>query len=377
MKLLKNIIDKILYKCLIFNEDEKYGELNIGIINIVISFFTIFNRNLLVNYKNRKWLNQKIYLLFHSFINTNHKERYNFIAPLITTVNITNICSSNCSFCYSKESLKNQDDRYISLKVIENLTTIPTPYIILTGGDPLSHPMLDKIIQILLNANKSIYIAVNAAKERLIPLIQKYHRDICFIISFYGCVENHDKLRGNGNFSQTIHTIETLNSLDARYTINCVSSNGELDPLYAIVNHFIQWNPEVIAITRMKKYLPISKNNNKQTVIRVKDNEEMIKFIARRYKKKIIFEERDLLNFRFNLRKKFAEFLLGFMIPVNQCGAGNLTMHIDVLGNINPCFLYENKLSFGKVTGGNDFYNYWNNNDNAIRNMCETKVCFS
>ena len=89
-------------------------------------------------------------------------------------IEITNNCNLNCSFCSKTNKVK----RYLSVNEFENILkkiNDYTNYIYLhVKGEPLLHPDLDKILDLLDKYNKKVIITTNGTllKERLDILLK-------------------------------------------------------------------------------------------------------------------------------------------------------------------------------------------------------------
>ncbi|RKD92382.1 MoaA/NifB/PqqE/SkfB family radical SAM enzyme [Mangrovibacterium diazotrophicum] len=343
----------------------------------MINFFSIFKKGLRSYFEERNWLSTKIYLLFHSIINTKFNNSLRMVAPLITTVSLGTDCESSCQFCYSHSNHSNEKN-FIDINIIRKICQIPTPYLILTGGEPINHPKIIEIIDILIKSNKSIYLTTNSYKEKLLPLIKRYGRKINYCFAIYDYPRDHDKLRGEKNFEKTIELIKLFDSLKMRYSINCVVRSTDLNSFYAIKEYLSAWKPELILISRLKTHLfhyqKMTPDKIKKETLR---NVNILHAYSLKYSLQILYEGTDLVR-RHSKRQSISEFILGIKIPVNKCGAANLTMHIDSYGNIHPCFLHETRLSSWNICDDNDFYIRWNKYS-EISSKCinRTKMCIN
>ncbi|MFA5124923.1 MAG: radical SAM protein [Patescibacteria group bacterium] len=128
--------------------------------------------------------------------------------PKIVCWRLTSVCNRKCPFCFRPES-NNLDTKSV-FKIIDKLAASGVKGVGITGGEPLSRPDISKIFKHLSDKKIKICLATNTdyyKKNR--NIINKYVSTIGIPIEA-SSGQNHDKIRGKGNFK---HVIETLNDV--------------------------------------------------------------------------------------------------------------------------------------------------------------------
>lgn len=177
-------------------------------------------------------------------------------------IEITNNCNLNCSFCSKTNKLK----RYLSINEFENIlrkVNYYTDYIYLhVKGEPLLHPDLDKILDLLDKYNKKVIITTNGTllKERLDTLLKHNIYRINISLHSENSKENYlenildsvEKLKVNTIISYRFWTLDAL-QMDARtknyidkikdfYNTNEIYNNVKLcSNVYLSLDNKFEW----------------------------------------------------------------------------------------------------------------------------------------
>ena len=131
-------------------------------------------------------------------------------------IEITDHCNLNCIHCYA-DGKTNQTSfmKYETIiHLIEQLILYKASFITITGGEPLLHPEIEKIIDYLGTSCSStkFYIATNGTilGDQLIDILKKY--DNIFIqISLDGaCKKTHEEQHGLNTFDKIIETLNKM-----------------------------------------------------------------------------------------------------------------------------------------------------------------------
>lgn len=274
-----------------------------------------------------------------NFINTMAINRF------LLQWHITDKCSNHCLHCYIDDNIKiNHTDAVQFPVVIDqfkdflkffnqtyNACKAVKGHINITGGDPLMHPNLDKLLELLLERQKyfSYGILANATyiNVETIAKFKKYGTE--FIqLSLDGNKDIHDHLRGKGDFQQTINALSVLKKHNIKTYVSFTANQ---------LNY--QSFGEVAAICRKYKvaklwtdrYIPLGDNasDNKLHL----SSENFYEFI----------KQANALNkgiFKLHRKNIFLERALMFQItgekPYN-CSAGKSLLAIMPDGTVYPC----------------------------------------
>ena len=91
-----------------------------------------------------------------------------------------------------------------------------TPFVLLTGGEPLADPMLISGLTILLDAGKMVYVATNASIDRYLPLAERYRQRLAFLFSIWGARVSHNERRGANSFERVERNCRSLSAQGQR-----------------------------------------------------------------------------------------------------------------------------------------------------------------
>lgn len=144
---------------------------------------------------------------------------------------LTNRCNMACGHCLFSSSPveKSEISAERVLEISEEAHNAGCGLFALTGGEPLVHPGIDKIVAKLLGYDRTHVVmltnglAVRPFLERLRPDAEFFHLQI----SLDGIGSTHDKLRGNGAFKKLSESLLWLKNIGFPYTIAmCVTASN-------------------------------------------------------------------------------------------------------------------------------------------------------
>ena len=149
--------------------------------------------------------------------------------PLVVGWNITYRCNLKCTYC----EYWNRDAEELSLErrfhLIEELASLGTKVIILSGGEPLLVKDLDLIIDLCKKKNMYVVISTNGT------LIKTHFKIIenCdeVNLSLDGPRDINDLARGVGVYDKVIEAIEILNSKQKKIVLTTVISKYNVNHL--------------------------------------------------------------------------------------------------------------------------------------------------
>ena len=130
---------------------------------------------------------------------------------------LTNRCNMACGHClFSSSPVDNSEistERVVEIS--EEAHHAGCSLFALTGGEPLVHPGIDKIVATLLGYDRTHVVmltnglAVKPFLERLRPDAEFFHLQI----SLDGMGSTHDRLRGNGAFKRLSESLRWLKKI--------------------------------------------------------------------------------------------------------------------------------------------------------------------
>lgn len=133
-------------------------------------------------------------------------------------ITLTNNCNMRCPHCFVSAGIAPRHE----LKVDEILTTVADieringiTDIVVSGGEPLLHPEILKLLQGLKKHNVTLFTNGTLIDESNYGPIADCCQEVQ--ISFEGVTEAaYEKVRGKGNYSKALHAIELLKSTDTK-----------------------------------------------------------------------------------------------------------------------------------------------------------------
>ena len=232
------------------------------------------------------------------------------------------------------------------LKVVNELLDIDVLSVKVTGGEPLLHPQIDKILKILID-NFNVTLNTNGTILNKLEKLFLYP-PYSVQISIDGPKDIHERIRGKGTYEKSLQFIKklkqsdiskvyigfTANSINYKYVIQVI------EQFYTLVDgiHILMTHP--IGRASRNRDLMLSKQSYEifaQKLIEAK----------RKYKDFVSFDPFIIYPYilktnKYNLIKE-----LNLNIVKPNCGAGTRVIHIDVHGNVFPCGFF--RISLGNI----------------------------
>ncbi len=272
-------------------------------------------------------------------------------APSSVDVFITSRCNLHCVHCFSSID----DGRTIDLSLeeveslLDQLEALRVLEIRINGGEPLLHPHIDKILNILKQKRLRKVIVTNGTllDEARIRLLSE--SDIIPTVSIDGSnAQEHDFFRGSdGSFQRTVASLKLLQKHRFQYGINCCLHRGNLKSHRQIIELAIRNGASRIAFLDLKTSLRMSRSS-----ISVPSQTEYERILPElmldrvRYARKIDVALDTFLTCK-PLEEAFRELKRGYI----SCYAGRSRLSIDSNGSVYPCnlVLTEPKWSMGSI----------------------------
>jgi radical SAM protein with 4Fe4S-binding SPASM domain len=159
----------------------------------------------------------------------------------IVVWNITRRCNLKCVHCYSDSDardfpgeLKWEECR----KVIDNLASFRVPGLLLSGGEPLIHPLFFFIA--LYAREQGLRLTLSTNGTLITPGIAKKLRDVGFAyvgISLDGIGATHDKFRGrNGAFQKAVAAFSHCRAVGQKVGLRLTLTRNTVDDLDRILD---------------------------------------------------------------------------------------------------------------------------------------------
>lgn len=141
-------------------------------------------------------------------------------------------CNLACKHCWVESSPNVDTSTDLSIDdmvaAVDNMATLEPEGVILTGGEPLLRPGIDRVLRALADHDIPIFIETNAmlVTDELLELttdIASAGKKVHFSVSVDGgTAETHDWCRGRGSFEHTVTGMRKLRNVDHLMDIQCV-----------------------------------------------------------------------------------------------------------------------------------------------------------
>jgi len=128
--------------------------------------------------------------------------------PLVLMLEVTHLCNLACEGCGRILEYNNTMHEMLSVEeCLHALDECPAPVVSVTGGEPLMHPEIEKILYGILQKKRHIYLCTNGIL--LANVIEKLRPSKYLNINVHldGMATTHDKIAGEGVFEQAVNAI--------------------------------------------------------------------------------------------------------------------------------------------------------------------------
>lgn len=268
---------------------------------------------------------------------------------------ITDDCDQRCKHCYifSENNCKKPDSMTFPqmedvLANIEDFCQIyhRTPYLYLTGGDPILHPDFWRLLELL--KSKEIRFTIMGNPFHLTEEVCKRMKDcgcVRYQLSIDGLRETHDWFRKPGSFDATLEKIGVINASGLRSIVMTTVSGTNIKEVPDIIDAVVEAGANVYAFAR---YCPTS--GEKDTGITPQEYRALLDICDRKFREyeavgcQTYFNRKDHLWTLYEYEKGT------FKIPENTkdgmiyggCNCGNCHMTILPTGDVYACRRVQN-----------------------------------
>jgi len=156
-------------------------------------------------------------------------------------VNTGSLCNIACQNCFMESSPANDSLSYMRLEAVRELLRVAPESVTgigLTGGEPFMNPDIIGILEVSLDAEKSVLVLTNAMRPlgrhvaALRNLIARYPEKISFRVSVdHYEPSRHDALRGAGGFGATLAGLKVLAAAGANISVAARTPWGETEAM--------------------------------------------------------------------------------------------------------------------------------------------------
>lgn len=153
---------------------------------------------------------------------------YNYMSkavlPFSATIEIIDRCNLNCVHCYRGQPQKTYWNIQTWNRVLDELKSLGTLHLTITGGEPFAHPDIIEMLKIANEKEFVISIQTNATYDldRAISVLKNSTIEAVFVSLYSMSAYVHDFITNQpGSLAKTKKNIETLVSCGVPVSVNC------------------------------------------------------------------------------------------------------------------------------------------------------------
>jgi|GEM_PF-1908107 heme biosynthesis protein (nirJ-2) len=256
-------------------------------------------------------------------------------SPELITIELTNSCLLRCKHCYKNAGSKNLHYlSYMKIKdVIDELPSIFTKQIQLTGGEPFLHPDIFNIIDYCLKNNLLIHISTSGyIPEEIKNKLKKYNpKHFSIQVSIDGLQSYHNTFRGRKNaFEKTIDFIKDLITCGFSIVVALTISTQEKAEIIKLADFLKEIGVSVLRIGAIIDKGRASDNHissDEKTFIKI---DELVHYLSEVFDCES-FHVQYMENTNNNSQSR-------------NCGLGQEMLKISEKGIVSPCIMSDIKL---------------------------------
>jgi MoaA/NifB/PqqE/SkfB family radical SAM enzyme len=311
--------------------------------NSIFNTLSLLDNTLLRDVPNEA-LVEAMRVVAEAVISTPYGEPLKYPTPLLITIGASLFCPHACTNCYSRSGAVGDRARDASGEIFERVAASRAPFVMISGGEPLSLPDINKRLKLLLDAGKFVYVATNSAITPITSEIADHPSRLFVFLSIWGTRDAHDKVRGKKSYERLERNLAQLNNLGSDGRLLLVLNDEDLAMFDGVEELVKRHRVRTIIVSRKFSVGRLDGASLKITPELTQRIEGRAAALSR-YVKHVYL---DIPELRVNqgLRSSHLRRLLGIPVSV-ECGAGNWMMHLDSEGMAFPCYTFEGRKDLG------------------------------
>ena len=116
------------------------------------------------------------------------------------------------------------------MQVFSKIAAAKTPFVILSGGEPLTAEGIEDCLSLLVDSGKFVFVSTNALVQPHLELARQNEGQLRFILPVWGNRVRHDALRGANSFKRVESNLAALNGVGVMANLLVVLSDDDLPP---------------------------------------------------------------------------------------------------------------------------------------------------
>jgi MoaA/NifB/PqqE/SkfB family radical SAM enzyme len=285
-----------------------------------------------------RFLRNAFSLVARAVINTPYGQPLQLESPLIITLSVSDYCPFACTNCYSNSGQTSTNERPADgvQPIFEKVADSTTPFVLITGGEPLATQSTRPGVLALLDAGKRVLISTNASIATYLDIAERYPTTLTFVLPIWGTRKRHDELRGHRSFERVEQNLELLNRRGLRGHLMVVLA----DDSFSVFEDVLRLVQKLeVSIVRVVRKIRVGRRDD--IAIEVSSGfEQALRQRTRQLRRYVPHVLIDIPELRRRRPLKAIQSVLGIR-DYGSCAAGRWMMHIDSRGAAFPCYTFE------------------------------------
>jgi AdoMet-dependent heme synthase len=259
--------------------------------------------------------------------------------PLCVGIHITSRCNFRCIYCYGgyAEKHANDFDASVLLELVNELKSMGTLWITLTGGEPLLRQDIGEIVDKI--KKERIICAINTNGSLIKSKIDIVKKIDFVTVSLDGLEAANDSNRGEGTFKLIMDGINCLKANMVPFDVVCVLTRHNINNAEALLdlaeklNFYVVFNvlQDQNVVSQDQSVFSIDDKDLRHVIRKIIGLKKRGKPISYTVK-----SHRYILDWPLSFREKIA-FRDHPNFKPYRCFMGSRMCHIDYDGKVYPC----------------------------------------
>lgn len=286
--------------------------------------------------------------LENNFVEINNSNGKSLSAPLKISMNITKSCNLRCKQCFSNsgEILAEELSTNEVYDLFDSMHKNGTFFICIGGGEPFMRKDILEILEYGKNKQLAVSLVSNGLlfTESLIKELNTKNIDTLWV-SLDGLKDNHDYLRGSGNFEKAIKGLKLLKKeFNSKIAIRISLSKKNIGEWKEVLKIAEELKVDIIRFTPL---LSFGRAKNEDLII---SQNQYISFL----------NEIEKISSNINVVHPNVTNSSKFWITADNfgCHCGKEAIWIDEVGNYSPCIFFGEDFNIGNIKQ-DDYIDLW------------------
>jgi len=270
---------------------------------------------------------------------------HEYWVPVLAALEITQRCNLECRHCYVDATIESRIEPNESqwICIMERFAHEGTPFLFLSGGEPLIHPGFRNILKQASKLFSSVHIATNglAISRKIVGYLEQYS-NLAFQISMDGVGETHNWFRKHDQSFQRVRSaIELLSRSGKPVMVAMTVTPRNIDQMELVVNCAREWGAQGV---RFGTVFSFGRAMQEELHLSESDKDKFNDSLAALSQK---YGGDDFLLTEHRLESQFGAQADQELLTLDNCGAGYYMCTVAPTGDVMPCPVLRH--SFGNL----------------------------